>query len=84
MDEDENSGATRDDTGKFSTKYEPDDFVEALRQLGGAGSTREIADKVGCARRTAHYRLSNLQEDSRVDSREVGKSILWQVTDDDG
>lgn len=83
MDKDENSDTTRDDTGKFSTKYEPDDFVEALRRLGGAGSTREIAVEVGCARRTAHYRLSDLQDDGRVDFREVGKSILWQVIDDD-
>jgi len=72
----------RDDAGKFSTKYEPQDFVDALRRLDGSGSTKEVADEVGCARRTAHYRLSNLEDDGRVNSREVGRSILWQVVND--
>lgn len=69
----------RDDAGRFSRKYEPQAFVDALHRLGGSGSTKEIADKVGCARRTAHYRLSNLEDDGRVNSRVVGRSILWQV-----
>jgi len=72
----------RDDAGKFSTKYKPQDFVDALRRLDGSGSTKEVADEVGCARRTAHYRLSNLEDDGRVNSREVGRSILWQVVND--
>lgn len=72
----------RDDAGKFSTKYEPQDFVDALRRLDGSGSTKEVADEVGCARRTAHYRLTDLEDDGRVTSREVGRSILWQVVND--
>lgn len=70
----------RDDEGKFSARYSPEDFVDALDRLGGSGSTKEISDEVGCSRRTAHYRLSDLEDEGRVDSREVGRSILWQVS----
>jgi len=80
MDENEQGGDNRDcDTGKFSEKYDSEEFVDSLHRLGGSGSTKEIADEVGCARRTAHYRLTDLEDDGRVTSREVGRSILWQV-----
>jgi predicted transcriptional regulator len=81
MDETDPSDDERDDAGKFAMKYEPQDFVDALRRLDGSGSTKEIADEVGCTRRTAHYRLSDLEDDDQVTSREVGRSILWQVVD---
>ena len=85
MDENERGGDNRDcDTGKFSERYDSEEFVDSLHWLGGSGSTKEIADKVGCARRTAYYRLSDLEEEGQVDARKVGKSILWQVIDDDG
>jgi len=70
-----------DDTGTFSMKYESEDFVNALRRLDSSASTKEIADEVGCSRRTAHYRLSNLQDENRISSRKVGRSILWEVHD---
>ncbi|QIB74757.1 helix-turn-helix transcriptional regulator [Halogeometricum borinquense] len=82
MDNTDPSDGERDDAGKFSTKYEPGDFLAALRRLGGAGSTKEIAEDVGCTRRTAHYRLSDLEESGDISSRDVGRSILWQVVDD--
>lgn len=71
----------RDDAGKYATKYQPQDFLDALRGLDGSGSTKEVADEVGCARRTAHYRLSDLEDDGQVHSRKVGRSILWQEVD---
>lgn len=83
MDETDSIDDERDDSGKYTTKYQPEDFISALRQLKGAGSTKEIADEVGCARRTAHYRLSDLENDGRINSRDVGRSILWQVVDDE-
>jgi len=82
MDRTDPSDDERDDAGKYATKYQPEDFMDALRGLGGSGSTKEVADEVGCARRTAHYRLSDLEDDGRVNSREVGRSILWQVVND--
>jgi predicted transcriptional regulator len=82
MDKEEQPDHERDEnTGKFSVKYELDDFLDALRRLDGSASTKEIADEVGCSRRTAHYRLSNLQDENRINSRQVGRSILWEVND---
>lgn len=69
----------RDETGKFSREYQSQDFLTALRRLDGSGSTKEIADEVGCVRRTAYNRLRELEANQRVSSREVGRSILWQV-----
>lgn len=82
MDNSERDGEERDDKGKFSTRYSPEDFVDALNRLGGAGSTKEVSDEVGCSRRTANYRLADLEDKGRVGSREVGRSILWQVNED--
>lgn len=81
MDDSHRSDEKRDDGGKFSTRYTPEDFLGALNLLGGSGSTKEIADEVGCSRRTANYRLSDLEDEGRVDSRKVGRSILWQVSE---
>jgi len=82
MVQDDPSKDERDDeTGEFSVQYDADDFVDALRRLGGSGSTKEVADEVGCSRRTAHYRLDGLLDDDRVSVREVGRSKLWQVVD---
>ncbi|WP_117595164.1 winged helix-turn-helix domain-containing protein [Haloprofundus halophilus] len=81
MAEDRPSKNDRDNSGKFSEQYDPDEFVDALRQLGGDGSTKEVADKVGCSRRTATYRLSSLRDDGRIGGREIGRSMLWMVND---
>jgi hypothetical protein len=81
MAEDKPSNDDRDDAGKFSEQYDPADFVDALQRLGGEGSTKEVADEVGCSRRTATYRLSALRDDGRIGGREVGRSMLWVVPD---
>lgn len=84
MDSNNRSKDNRDnDTGKFSVQYDAGNFVEALRRLDGSGSTKEVADEVGCSRRTAHYRMEDLLDNGQVSVREVGRSKLWQVIDDE-
>nr|WP_284011077.1 HTH domain-containing protein [Halomicroarcula sp. YJ-61-S] len=41
--------------------------------------TSEIAEEVGCTRRTAYTRLQSLEADNRVSSRKVGNSLVWTV-----
>lgn len=65
------------ETGKFSPVYNDDDFLDALRKLGQAG-TGEIAELVGCSSDHAYRRLRSLEEDGRVDSRVVGGAKLWE------
>jgi hypothetical protein len=70
----------RDDTsGQYVAEYDPEAFVEAIRELGGAASTTEVADAVGCDRRTSHLRLTELEDEEEVDGRRVGRAYLWSV-----
>nr|WP_246084444.1 HTH domain-containing protein [Salinadaptatus halalkaliphilus] len=43
--------------------------------------TSEIAETVGCTRRTAYTRLQTLESEGQVTSRKVGNSLLWSVCD---
>jgi predicted transcriptional regulator len=70
-----------EDSGQFTAKYPAEDFLEALRELGGAGSTADVADVVGGPTRTAHYNLSKLEDSGEIDSRKVGNARLWTLAD---
>jgi GTP-sensing pleiotropic transcriptional regulator CodY len=66
------------ETGQFTTEYTDDEFIDAIEQSDGGATTSEVADIVGCDRRTAYIRLSNLEKKSVIHSREVGNSLLWE------
>ena len=68
-----------EESGKYTTSYPDSDFVDAISQLGGLGGTSEIADTVGCTRRTAYTRLQSLENEGRVNSRKVGNSLVWTI-----
>ena len=72
----------RDDaSGQFVAEFAPERFIEAIRDLDGAASTIEVAEAVGCDRRTAHLRLTELAEEERIDNRRVGRAYLWSVAE---
>jgi predicted ArsR family transcriptional regulator len=66
-----------EETGKYTETYPRESFISALDSLEGAASTQEIADEVGCAYRTAHAKLSTLEQENKISSRKVGNSKLW-------
>lgn len=68
-----------EETGKYSTSYPESDFLNAIDDLDGLAGTSEIAEEVGCTRRTAYTRLKSLEEDGRVSSRKVGNSLVWSL-----
>ena len=70
-----------EDSGQFTPTFSADEFVDALRELGGAAGTQEVADEVGCAYRTAHAKLSELEADGAITSRKVGNAKLWMLVD---
>lgn len=72
-DRDENSG-------KFTEEYPPQDFLEALSNLGSSGTT-DVAEYVGCDRRTAYLKLKSLENRGEVRSQTVGKSLLWELVE---
>ena len=72
------SGRDRDqESGKFTEEYPPQEFLEAIAELGPSGTT-DISDYVGCDRRTAYLKLKSLEEEGKITSREVGKALLWE------
>lgn len=65
-----------------------EDVLNVLEQLADPSeslSTREIADALDCARRTAYERLSGLADDGRLNTKKVGSQvrIWWFPTDND-
>lgn len=75
-------GKDRDEeSGKYSTSYPDSDFLEAIQQHNGMAGTTEIAENVGCTRRTAYTRLKSLESDGQVSSRKVGNSLIWSISD---
>lgn len=67
-------------SGKFTEEYPPQDFLEALAELGPSGTT-DIADYVGCDRRTAYLKLKSLENKNKIKSKKVGSSLLWELDD---
>jgi len=72
-------------TGKYTERYSRENFLSAIESLGGSAGTRELADEVDCAYRTAHAKLTELEEEGLLASRKVGNAKLWQLdTSEDG
>lgn len=67
-----------EESGKFTEEYPPQEFLEALAELGPSGTT-DISDYVGCDRRTAYLKLKSLEEKEKIRSKKVGSSLLWEI-----
>ena len=67
-----------DETGKFTEEYPTEDFIEVL-ETDGPASTTEIAEQIGCDRRTAYLKLQSLEDDEEIQSRKVGNALLWSL-----
>lgn len=58
---------------------------EQLADPAESLSTREVADALNCARRTAYERLSGLADDGRLDTKKVGSQVrIWWLPADNG
>jgi predicted transcriptional regulator len=68
----------QDDTGKITSQYDDDKFIEAVAENEPA-STSEVAETVGCSRRNADVRLKQLTEDGEVRSKKIGNSLSWMI-----
>ena len=74
-------GRERDeDTGKFTTQYDREDFLAALEQEDFL-STSDVAEIVGCTQNLAYRRLKELEEEGEVQSKEIGRFLAWQKAD---
>jgi predicted ArsR family transcriptional regulator len=74
-------GRERDkDTGKFTTQYQREDFLDALEQEDFL-STSDVAEIVGCTQNLAYRRLKKLENKEEVKSKEIGRFLAWQKSD---
>jgi len=74
-------GRERDDnTGKYTTQYHPDDFLDALAQEDFL-STSDVAEAVGCTQNLAYRRLKELEDEGDVKSKKIGRTLAWQKAD---
>jgi hypothetical protein len=68
-----------EESGKYTERYTQENFLSAIESLGGSAGTQEVADEVDCAYRTAHAKLSELEEEGNLTSRKVGNAKLWEL-----
>lgn len=67
-----------EESGRFTEEYPEEEFIQALEELGSAG-TVDISNYVGCDRRTAYLKLQSLEEENKVTSQKVGNALLWEL-----
>lgn len=72
-----------EDTGRYVEEYPTEDFVAALKSLGGDGGTQDVADEVGCKYDVAYKKLRRLEDEGRLTRRKVGNANLWMLVDDE-
>lgn len=74
-------GRERDDeSGQYTDAYSDMEFIDAITAEGGVAGTGDIAEFVGCSHRQALNRLKKLEGRDRVTSKDVGRSLVWQLT----
>jgi len=74
--------ARNDETKQFKQEYTDADFLDAVRECTVA-STTNVADEIGCNRKTALRRLKQLEADDELVSEDVGvRAKVWAVADE--
>lgn len=68
------------DSGLYTNEYSDEAFIAALR--GRQRTTMEVADEVGCSHKTAHQRLTELENDGPATARDVGRTKLWSLSEE--
>lgn len=74
---DERNPNRDDESGRYTEGFTDSDVLEALEALEGVGTTREVADEIGCARKTAYNKLLALDDEGVIDARKTGRTWLW-------
>lgn len=69
----------RDETGQFQSEFDDEYIIEVIGGLQPTAGTSDIAEKLGVTRQSADYRLRKLQEEGRIKSETVGRTLIWFV-----
>jgi predicted transcriptional regulator len=76
--DDSESEPVFDDGHENQETYSTEDFYNAVREHQPAG-TKQIAEIVGCSRRTAHDRLGTLEKQGHISSKKIGRELAWFI-----
>ena len=68
-------------SGRYTSKYSREEFIEALSEFDGFAGTSEVAEHVGVPKRTAYDYLARLRDEGRVSARTVGNANLWLLAE---
>lgn len=69
-------------SGRYTSKYSREEFIEALSEFDGFAGTSEVAEHVGVPKRTAYDYLAQLRDEGRVSTRTVGNGNVWVLADE--
>lgn len=71
----------RNEEGQFADRIPPEDVLTVFRDREDYGrplTAQDVADELGCARRTAHTKLNALVEQEKLATRKVGaRGRVW-------
>jgi predicted ArsR family transcriptional regulator len=71
------------ESGKYTDAYSDEEFIDAIQAEGGLAGTSAVSKIVGCTHRQALNRLKDLEEREMVTSKDVGRSLAWQLPSDE-
>lgn len=66
-----------DESGRYQEVYSDEEILFLLE--GTRLSTSEVAEQLDCHRTTAHDRLTELEEEGEILSKQVGNTLLWEI-----
>jgi len=69
------------ETGQYRASHEGHEFVKAVAREGDIATTSDVADRVGCAHRTALMYLNDLEDEGRIESTMAGRAKVWSRAD---
>lgn len=84
-------GADRNDDGKFQDTYPNQWFVNAIRELGGAGTTdiaKHVIEQYDLDKdpdawyETTYKKLKKLKEKDEITAKRVGRAYYWELPDE--
>lgn len=73
----------RDENREYTNAYGDDEFLAALESEERVAGTVTLADLVGCRSRHALTRLCELEEAAEIESKDVGRSLVGMLDDND-
>lgn len=64
-----------------TVQYEDAAFIDAVETIDSVAGTNDVAEIVGCSYETAYKRLCALEDDGRLESDKLGKTLMWTLAD---